>query len=163
MNKYTESMYWEDANYIRWSKDMFTSLALSIGDIRALSDMGIPEWVAPNLNFDNYESENTRLKLGEDREDRDIFLCFDAYNILIGEDSQFMNSSAFHMRKSLQLYAVMVEEALLIDGESIIKNKVDNLVIDEFEKQLFTLDPPSTFEGSFWFTELLRLKSRNRD
>ena len=86
MTKYLETDYWEDADYIKWSEENLAMFDLSKNDIQALTELGLPEWVAPNINFDHFELEPDTLKLGEDREDRDIYMLRGSSRILVGNN-----------------------------------------------------------------------------
>ena len=157
MTKYTEKQYWEDSEYIKWDKSIFTKVDAPLSDIRALCDMGLPDWVAPNINFDHYSTESATLKIGEDRDDRDIFIDLKSLKVLVGSRSQFLNSSPYTLRKALQLYAVMVEKAIAIDEDSIVENSVDPSLIQELRDELNQLDPLCLAESSFWSHEIVRL------
>lgn len=160
MTKYLETDYWGDADYITWSDENLAMFNLSKNDIQALIELGIPEWVAPNINFDHFELETDRLKLGEDREDRDIYMLRGSSRILVGNDGMLFNSSPENLRKALQFYAIMVEKAILIDDEALVENRIEGTLIDEFQEELLKLDPDSLHNSSFWFNEINRLRSR---
>lgn len=157
MTKYTEKQYWEDAEYIKWDKSIFTKTEAPISDIRALCDMGLPDWAAPNINFDHYPIEPAILKIGEDRDDRDIFINLKSLKVLVGSNRQFLNSSPYMLRKALQLYAIMVEKAIAIDEDSIVENRVDPSLIQELREELSQLDPLCLADNSFWSHEIVRL------
>lgn len=161
MTKYVETDYWEDADYIKWSEENLAMFELSQNDIQALTKLGIPEWVAPNINFDHFKLAPDKLKLGEDRQDRDIYMLLGSSCIWVGNNGMLFNSSPENLRKTLQLYAVMVEKAILIDDEAVVENRIESKLIDEFQEELLKLDPDSLDSSSFWFNEIKRLRSRN--
>jgi len=158
MTNYTEDIYWADVDYIKWGKNTFEKLDLNLGDIRALCELGFPEWAAPNINFEIYDVEADQLKLGEDRDDRDIIISFNTYKILVGDENQLINSSVFYLRKALQLYAIMIEKSIVIDEDSFVENRINDELIKELKGELRTLDPECLSPGSFWTEELLRLR-----
>ena len=149
MTEYTEKDYWEDARFIKWDRRLITSIGASFSDIRALCDMGLPDWVAPHINFELYDIETDRLKLGEDADDRDIFINLKSLQVLVGENNQLLNSSAFKLRQALQLYAIMIEKAILIDKDAAIENKIDSKLVYEFQDKLNKLDPQCLVGDTF--------------
>ncbi|WP_369742655.1 hypothetical protein AB8S08_10065 [Pseudidiomarina sp. PP-1MA] len=157
MTKYTEKNYWEDADYIKWDRNIFTEVNAPISDIRALCELGLPDWAAPNINFDNYIPESETLKIGEDRDDREIFIDLKSLKVLVGSDKQFLNSSPYKLRKALQAYAIMVEKAIVIDEDSIIENRVKTSLVQELKEELKVLDPSCLTEDAFWSNEIARL------
>lgn len=159
MTNYLETDYWEDADYIKWDRNIFTEVNASVGDIRALCDMGLPDWVAPNMNFDIYTIESDILKIGEDRDDRDIFIDLKTLKVMVSSDKQLINSSPYKFRKALQLYAIMVEKAIAVDEDSIVENRVATNFIQELREELNVLDPLCLAEGSFWYNEIDRLSN----
>ena len=160
MTKYLETDYWEGADYIKWPEENLAMFNLSKNDIKALTELGLPEWVAPNINFDHFELEPDTLKLGEDREDRDIYMLRGSSRILVGNNGMLFNSSPENLRKALQFYAIMVEKAILIDDEALVENRIEEALIDELQEELLKLDPDSLHSSSFWFNEINRLRSR---
>lgn len=162
-NCFTIEPYWAESNYIKWSKAELTKTGLPDSDIQALCEQGIPEWVAPNLYFEKNEVNSQHLKLGEDREDRSIYLCLEKHNIVVDTLSQLMNSSATQLRRSLQLYAVMIEGAILISENAVIDNNIDDDLIDKFENELAKIDIKSLSIGTFWFEEIKRLRNHKQD
>lgn len=161
MTKYEEPDYWKDANYIKWTQESLATFCLSKNDIVTLTEKGLPDWVAPNLNFDNFELERNKLKLGEDREDRDIYIVVDSTRVLVGRNELILNSSPEKLRKALQLYAIMVEKAITADDQAVVENRICDQLIDQFYKELLLLDPPSLLRRSFWLDEIKRLRSHN--
>ena len=159
----TEDIYWEDTEYIKLNRRLLISLGFPLGDIGALSDIGLPDWAAPNINFDYYEAEKNRLKLGEDRNDKDIFVSFSSFKVLVGDNEKMVNSSALQLRKALQKYAIMVERALLQNDNAVIENQIAGEFIEEFRLQLSELDPSSILAGTFWSEEINRLSSHLTD
>ena len=159
MTNYSETDYWEDADYIKWDRNIFTEANASVGDIRALCDMGLPDWVAPNMNFDIYATESDILKIGEDRDDRDIFIELNTLRIMVGNNKQLLNSSPYKFRKALQIYAIMVEKAIALDEDSIVENRISTNLIQELKEELNALDPLCLGEQSFWSNEIVRLKN----
>ncbi len=59
--------YWEDVDFIHFDSAMLQSKGFSLESINALSKKGLPEWAAPNINFDYHEPSSQFLKIGEDR------------------------------------------------------------------------------------------------
>ena len=154
---YTEKEYWEDVDYIKWDSNFLKRFNAPIGDIRALCDLGLPDWVAPNINFDNYAVESDILKIGEDRDDRDIFIDLNSLQVLVGSVRQLVNTSPYLLRKALQFYAIMVEKAIAIDEDSFVENRVITSLIQELKEELNALDPACIEVGTFWFDEVERL------
>lgn len=161
MTVYSEDIYWEDANYVKWDQNELTAFNLNDEDIHSICSMGLPDWVAPNISFEIYEPDADRLKLGEDRNDRDIYISINNGAVYVGKDEQFMNSSVYLLRKALQLYAVMVEKALEIDTNSVVENRVHRGLVRDLEIGLCKLDPECTLNGNFWSEEIKRLHSQN--
>ncbi|MBA6234383.1 MULTISPECIES: hypothetical protein [unclassified Colwellia] len=161
MTRYTEKDYWEDAQYIKWDKNIFTKIDAPISDIRALCEMVLPDWAAPNINFDHYRLEPDILKIGEDRDDRDIFIDLKSLKVHVGSSNQLVNSSPYKLRKALQSYAIMVEKAIVIDEDSIVENRVETFLVQEFKEKLKKLDPQCLSEGSFWSNSIIRLSSKS--
>ena len=114
---------------------------------------------ASNINFEIYDLKGNRLQLGEDRDDRAIEVSLKSKRVLVGSSNQLMNSSVDAMRKSLQLYAVMVEQAIEINSESFVKNNIDENVIDSFRSKLALIDQKALQQGFFWNKEINRLKT----
>ncbi len=159
MINYLESDFWEGADYIKWERSIFLEEGASVGDIRALCEMGLPDWVAPNINFDKYSSKSGTLKIGEDRDDRDIFIELRTLEVKVGSDNQFINTSPYKFRKSLQLYAIMVENAIAIDDNSVVENKIATHLIEDLRAALSELDSACVAKETFWFNELVRLSN----
>ncbi|MEM0515684.1 hypothetical protein WCN91_09730 [Pseudoalteromonas sp. YIC-827] len=160
MTRYSEKDYWGDTQFIKWDKSIFTEIDAPISDIRALCEMGLPEWAAPNINFDNYPCKLDSLKIGEDRDDRDIFIDLVSLKVMAGSDEQLMNTSPFKLRKALQFYAIMVEKAIAIDEDSFVENTVEANLIQKLKEELNGLDPSCLAEGAFWFNEIVRLSNK---
>lgn len=154
-----EDIYWGDSHYIKWDKKLFDYLSISSDDIRALCVLGLPEWVAPNINFGIYGITPSGIKLGEDREDRNIVLSFDTKKIYVGNEMQFMNSSALQLRGALKLYAEMIEDTLAKDENSFVENRIDINLVKKLKNSLKSLDTDCLAVNSFWSTELSRLIS----
>ena len=157
MTIYTEKDYWEDVDYIIWDSNYLKGFNASIDDIRALCVLGLPDWVAPNINFDNYTVESDILKIGEDRDDRDIFIDLNTLQVLVGSGRQLVNTSPYLLRKALQFYAIMVEKAIAIDEDSFVENRVMTSLVQELKEELTALAPACLEAGTFWFDEVERL------
>lgn len=153
----TEEHYWNEADFIRMERSLMVSLGFSFEDIQALSVKGLPEWTAPNLNFDVPVNSNGNLVIGEDRNDNQIFIELSTLRVLVGDGKQLMNSSGHLLRKTLKLYAVLVEKATVLDENAFIDNQIPNDFIEAFHAKLALLDPVALAKGCFWQVEICRL------
>jgi len=160
INEYHESQYWDDAKYIFWDRSILTKYGANNEALNVLCERGIPSWVAPNMYFGLYAPVGTSLKLGEDRDDNDIVLSLNTGVVTVGKLAKFMNSDVSLMRITLQFYAVMIEKALEVDEEAIIKNNIDSKLIEEFRHNLYSIDNFATEPKSFWFDDIHRLLKR---
>jgi hypothetical protein len=156
-NVYEESTYWEDAHYVTWEPDGLRNCKLSDKDLEVLCAIGIPSWVAPNMHFDNFEMQGDILKLGEDRDDRDIYVNKSTGVVCVGRDEQFMNTSVFSLRRTLQQYAIMVEKAVNLDRQSVRENRISSDLIIAFKEALKRLDSFALVDGLFWSKEIERI------
>lgn len=157
MKTYQEHDYWDDVNYLRWDYEKLSTSNLSNADLEAVCKLGLPTWVAPNINFELHECSDNYLQLGEDREDRAIKVSLKTGLVTVGPTDQYMNCNVYSMRKSLQFYAIMVEKAIEVNDEAIVKNIIDKKLISEFRLQMSALDEVAVLEGSFWAEEIKRL------
>lgn len=158
MKSYNEKDYWGDANYVYWDRSLFENSVLKNEDISVLCDLGIPSWVAPNMHFESMTPSGSVLNLGEDRDDRAIYVCLCSGTVYL-DTSIFMNSSVNVMRKSLQQYALMVEKALLSNKNAVIENKIPGKLIEEFRNELLKIDPKAVAENTYWSKEILRIST----
>jgi hypothetical protein len=152
-----DEQYWEGVDLIQFDGDMLQSKGFSLQSIDVLSKKGLPEWAAPNMNFDYYEPNKLFLKIGEDRNDESIYVDFETMFILLGTDGVFINSDPFLFRTTLKLYAEMVEAAILINEDAFIDNKIKNSLIERFIDELKTIDEKALDADSFWSNEVYRL------
>ena len=155
--------FWADIEFIKWDKALFHSIYLTNIDIKVLTEEGLPEWVAPHLNFDHFVLESNRLKLGEDKEDRDIFICLDNFKILVGNNNQLINSSVSQLKESLKLYAIMIEKAISLTSDEFDDVIIPKNLISELETELVAIDCECVKNGSFWSEELTRLNQKIAD
>jgi hypothetical protein len=160
MTHFAEADYWKECDFIKWSKSIFSNSTTSISDVKALCELGLPEWAAPNINFDMYDIHNGILKIGEARDDRDILLNLNSLNISISDNQLLVNTSPHKLRESLKLYAIMVEKAIASDEEAFVENRVSEQLVDELKDGLKKLDPECLSGKSFWIDEIKRLKKQ---
>ncbi len=153
----TNEIYWEDSDLVHFDDMMLKSKGFDLASIEALSQMGLPEWVAPNMNFDFYEPNNQFLKIGEDRDDQSICVCFETMFVMLCPKGTFINSNPSLFRKTLKLYAAMVEDAILIDEDAVVENNIENDLIKTFQGNLSVLDKKAEDTDSFWSREINRL------
>ncbi|MFT4926238.1 MAG: hypothetical protein ACI8WB_002336 [Phenylobacterium sp.] len=155
-----EEPYWEDADFIRFDSAMLQSKGFSLESINSLSKKGLPEWAAPNINFDYYKPNNTHLKIGTDRNALTIYIRFDTMAVWLELDEIFINSNPVCFREALKLYAEMVDKATLVDEDSFINNDIPDELINIFKAELTIIDKKAMDKGSFWVKEIERLLSR---
>lgn len=149
--------YWDDADFIYWDRAMLQSKGFTVESIDTLSKKGLPEWAAPHINFDHYKPSSQSLRIGDDRSDSPIYINFDTMNVLLGSHGLFINSQPTALRKTLKLYAAMVDKALSINEDSFINNAISNDLIHSFKIKLQTLDKKAVDKNSFWAKEIERL------
>ena len=149
--------YWDDTGFIYLDRNMLESINFSLVDIDTLSKEGLPAWVAPNINFDIYDVVGQSLKLGEDRDDNDIFISLPGHIVYVGHPKLVMNTSPVKLRATLVLYAEMVEKMYLIDQDAMINNQINPKFIEEFKSELGLLDPIAIQGDTFWNREIYRL------
>ncbi|NRB25800.1 MULTISPECIES: SUKH-4 family immunity protein [Shewanella] len=149
--------FWEDIKLIKTDQSLLRTLGFSSQDISVLSGKGLPEWAAPNMNFDIFEPSVGRLKLGEDRDDQDIFISLNTFKVLFSDRELLVNSSVQQFRGTLKVYAQMIDNAIEVDEESVISNTIPRQLINSFATELAQLDPLAALPGTFWMNEVQRL------
>ena len=156
-----EELYWQDNEYIKWKLEFLQNNTFSNSDIEALYYKGLPEWAAPNMYFfHSSKTNNGELIIGEDRNDRKIYIDVASKQVYSGEDRLFVNSNVSLFRKALQIYALMIEAAIAKDANAFIDSKIENELVHKFECQLLSLDSKSLQRGYFLATRNKQNKSK---
>ncbi|MDC5822101.1 hypothetical protein OPW19_20010 [Vibrio europaeus] len=158
-DEFTEKCYWGGGNYVKWNENILYQLGMTRRDIKTLSCLGLPEWAAPNIYFDHFDVSENLLKIGEDREDRDICINLNNFNVVIGGENQFINKNVELFRMALSEYAIMVESSIRISESLFVENKIPAQLVDDFMTRLKNIDELSVREGCFWHSEYMRIRS----
>lgn len=157
MNIYTSEVYWEDSSFIKQDETLLNSLNFSSKSIEVLSNKGFPEWAAPNINFDIFEPGVDHFKLGEDRDDQEILVDLKTFQVHVGVCMIFMNSSVWHLRETLKLYAEMIEIAIDECENFPARQVLPKKLVGVFREKLEVLDAKAVIPESFWLNEIKRL------
>ncbi len=134
-----------------------------------LSQVGLPDWVAPNIHFGEDEDEwlpqhpqiETLIILGSDRDDNPI--CIDKRNgaIFRVEDGScdFFASSVFMLSKALEKFQVAVDHAIEEDSEAFTNQRIPAQALEPFIQWLLLYEPRAMETGAFWHSVLQWLSS----
>lgn len=152
-------LYWEDANFVHFDEGLLKMKGFSTESIDALHHKGLPRWVAPHINIDvdYYESDSEYFTIGEDGDDQSIYIDLTTMFVLLGHEQMFINSTPSLFRKSLKLYAEMIEKALLNNKDALTNNMISAALIEEFRNRLHAIDQKAVEMRSFWIQEASKL------
>jgi hypothetical protein len=158
MTLFEPESFWQDSEFIKFDETFFTSSGFEQGDIKALCYQGFPDWAAPNMNFDHFcqKPDSTSFKIGEDRDERDIWIDIQSRFILCSMNKIFVNSSAQLFRETLKLYGQMIESAIALNSKAATNNTIPDVFITNFRDELSLIDHRAIVSDSFWYQEIER-------
>lgn len=148
--------YWHDSDFIKYDSLLLSSLGLDKETVEVLSINGLPEWAAPNINFGFFDSKDNVLKIGEDRDENDIYIDVQSGKVLFGARESVININTKALRDTLKAYAEMVEKAISVDENSVVENQIPDDLIFEFQEKLSRIDSYAVENTGFWIKEIER-------
>lgn len=153
------NMYWDEPKLQHLNEHEAKQLGFSSVDSKVLSEVGIPEWAAPNLSFCSPElqSDNTIL-IGEDGEGRAIFYRGDDRGVYV-QDSECVKLISVGLDGlifTLVIYAAMVELAIECDRDAFRLNRVPLFLIDRL-RVTYCAEFGGLYKGGFIEEEIIRL------
>jgi hypothetical protein len=153
--------------YSKYPKSRLSDIGLNQEDVTFMSEVGLPNWCAPNMYFGNEEAwlpainhENEILYvIGYDRDDSPI--CINGnFNVVRYKDGQkdFMATNLQKLSQSLHEFQRCINSAVDLDDQAYTKNNVPSQHIERFVVWLKKNEPKALNEGVFWLGVLRWLK-----
>ena len=131
-----------------------SKIDLSILDKWILTNIGLPEWVSPHLNVKlSYCNEIQKLVIAEYDEE---FVFIEQGKVFLGNKHTkiLLNSNLINFLKSIFIYNIMIEQAILIFGsEAFVNKQIPAFLSDCFINLLKYIDE-STVDTWVELTEL---------
>lgn len=162
INKEIVNRLWNFNDRIQTPLSECLSLGFLEEDAKLLSDIGLPEWVAPNIWFPKpIEYSSKFILMGQNGDKDKIVYEKNSGNVLVLKNSEASVLLACNVDSLILIlicFAEMVEKAFELDSNSIIKNRISAEFIDQFEfyaKHLFELE---AYKKSFWKPYIQRLR-----
>lgn len=156
---------WGEQRFAKFDNSTYSGLPLSEVNRSVLCDVGLPDWVAPNMCFaEKPVLVGSSLKIGEDRYDRDVGIDLASNKVVIILDDskrpKYVCKNLPSLLRILLYYRFLVDEAISMVGrKAMLDNAVPDNVIDEFEKEVESEDASAVEIDSFWKDEIERLRS----
>lgn len=154
--KINNEYYWKDAHYIKYNRKFLLSINLDKDSIEILSVHGFPEWVAPNMLLGICEVYDDLLKIGESRDDENIYIEIKSGVIVYDTERKFVNSNIKLFLDTLKEYAEMIEKAISVNENATTDNLIPDHLILKFKKKLQEIDASSINSDTFWMKEIER-------
>ncbi|WHI46106.1 hypothetical protein [Microbulbifer sp. VAAF005] len=146
-------------SYSKYPKSRLSDIGLDDEAIAFMSEVGLPNWCAPNMYFGdeetwlpaiNYENE-ILYAIGSDRDDYPICINGNFVVVRLRDGEQdFMATNLLKLSQSLHLFQECINGAVDIDDQAYIKNNIPSQYVDSFVAWLKKNEPEALINGAFW-------------
>lgn len=154
-------------SYSRYPKSILLDIGLNDEAVTFMSEVGLPNWCAPNMYFGDEETWLPAIKHGNETfyvigSDRDDFpICINAnFNVVRIKDGKqdFMATNLLKLSESLHEFQRCINGAVDLDSEAYTNNNIPSQQIESFVIWLRRNEPKALNNGAFWLGVLHWLK-----
>ena len=155
-------------NYSKYPISRLCELGLHLSSIRFLSDIGLPEWCAPNMYFGEEDSwlpellvQNEKLAvLGSDRDDNQICIAINSNEVFRLNNSKldFVATTPALLGTALEQFQTCINAAVAVNDSAFTDNNIPSILLKPFVEWLTNNEAKALIKGSFWQSTLNWLK-----
>ncbi len=155
-------------NYSKYPITRLSELGLHLSTIRFLSEVGLPEWSAPNIYLGEEDCwlpelliQNEKLAvLGSDRDDKQICISTTSNEVfrLNNSNLDFVAINPALFRKALEEFQICINAAVESNDTAFTDNNIPSIFLKPFIVWLTDNEPKALIKGSFWQSTLNWLK-----
>jgi hypothetical protein len=151
-------------NYSKYPLFRLSELGLHISSIEFLSEIGLPEWSAPNMYFGEEDcwlpeltNQNEKFAvLGSDRDDNQICISLSSNEIFRLNDLtlDFVATKPALLGLALKEFQLCINAAVLANDDAFTENNIPSFLLKPFVEWLTDNEPKALIKGSFWQSTL---------